>query len=165
MTNRQIIHFRRKREGKTDYKKRLEYLKSGKPRLVVRKTVNNTIVSIVEYHPDGDKIITTFNSKDLKKLGWSFSTGNIPAAYLAGFIAAKKALERNVSNAILDLGLQSSVKKGRLFAALKGALDAGLDIPHSEEAFPSEDRILGKHIESYLNVKLSDKVEEIKSKF
>jgi len=48
---------------------------------------------------------------------------------------------------------------------LKGALDAGLNVPHSEEAFPSEDRLLGKHIEEHLNVKISDKVEEIKSKF
>ncbi len=165
MTNRQIIHYRRKREGKTDYRKRLEYLKSGKPRLVVRKTVNNIIVSIVEYHPDGDKVITTFNSKDLKKHDWNFSTGNIPAAYLTGYIAAKKALQKNVSEAILDLGLQANVKKGRLFAALKGAVDAGLNVPHSEEAFPDEERIQGKHIEEHLNIKMSDKIEELKSKF
>ena len=165
MTNRQTIHYRRKREGRTDYKKRLEYLKSGKPRLVVRKTVNNTIVSIVEYHPDGDKVITTFNSKDLKKLNWDISTGNIPAAYLAGYIAAKKALGKNVKEAILDLGMQATVKKGRLFAALKGAVDAGLNIPHSEEAFPDEERLLGKHIEDHLGIKVQEKVEEIKSKF
>ena len=37
------------------------------------------------------------------------------------------------------------------FAALKGALDAGLDIPFEETALPKEDRISGKHIEDYAN--------------
>ena len=48
--------------------------------------------------------------------------------------------------AIVDFGLQS--KADRLFALVKGAIDAGLEINCPEEAFPSEDRLSGKHIPS-----------------
>lgn len=57
---------------------------------------------------------------------------------------AKKA---GIKKAVLDIGLQG--KSRRIFAALKGALDAGLDIPHGEIATPA-DMIAGKHIEAYL---------------
>ena len=34
----------------------------------------------------------------------------------------------------------------RAYAALKGMVDAGMEIPHSEEVLPSEERINGEHI-------------------
>ena len=77
-----VIQYRRKREGRTDYKKRLKMLISGIPRLVVRRTNKNIIVQVVDYSADGDKVIVTTNSSELSKLGWKHATGNIPAAYL-----------------------------------------------------------------------------------
>ena len=161
MTNRQTINYRRKREGRTDYRRRLNLLKSGKARLAVRASVNNTIVSVASFNPDGDKIVTTFHSKDLKKKGWKHGTGNLPSAYLTGYFAAKSAMEKGVSEAILDIGSHESVKGSRVFAALKGAVDAGLSVPHSEDAFPTEERLMGAHIESHLNKKIQDDVKAL----
>jgi len=63
----------------------------------------------------------------------------------------------------LDIGLQSS-NKSRFFAALKGAVDAGLKVPHSNEIFPDEDRIRGLHIKAYRNVDVDKNFDEVKNK-
>ncbi|MGM5480943.1 MAG: 50S ribosomal protein L18 [Nanobdellota archaeon] len=139
------VKYRRKREGKTYYKKRLELLKSGKPRFVVRKTNSAMILQVVEYNPDGDKVLVTFHSKQLDNYGWKYSKNSLPACYLAGLALGLKAKEK-VPEAILDLGLQSPAAGTRLYAALKGAIDAGLEIPCSESVFPPDERIRGEHI-------------------
>jgi len=154
------VKMRRRREGKTNYRKRLAYLKSGKPRAVVRKTLKYIIVQIVEYHEDGDKILVGVNSSHLRKYGWRGSFKNTPAAYLTGYLAGKLALKKGINEAVLDIGLQSPVKGSRVFAALKGLVDAGLDIPHSEEVYPSEDRIKGEHISD----DVAKMFEEVKAK-
>ncbi|ADD09308.1 50S ribosomal protein L18 [Candidatus Aciduliprofundum boonei] len=154
------VKMRRRREGKTNYRKRLAYLKSGKPRAVVRKTLRYVIVQIVEYHDDGDKILVGVNSSHLKKYGWKGSFKNTPAAYLTGYLAGKLALKKGIEEAVLDIGLQSPVKGSRVFAALKGMVDAGLYVPHSEEVYPSEDRIKGEHISE----EIAKMFEEVKAK-
>jgi len=143
-----VLQYRRKREGRTDYKKRLKMLVSGIPRLVIRQTNKNIIVQVVDYADNGDKVIVTCNSTELHKLGWKHATGNLPAAYLTGMLAAQKAKKKNVKKAIVDFGLQLK-SSSRLYAAVKGAKDNGLDIPASEEVFPSADRLSGKHIAAY----------------
>jgi len=140
------VKFRRRRESKTDYKKRLALLKSGKARLVVRKGNNSLIVEAVSYEPSGDRVRAFFSSVALKKMGWSGHTGNLPSAYLAGYTCAKKAMKAGVKEAVLDIGLLSPVHGSRPFAALKGAIDAGLKIPCDAAVFPKSDRISGKHI-------------------
>lgn len=140
-----IIQFKRRREKKTNYKKRLALLKSEKTRLVIRKSLSNISVQFVNFDSEGDKTIVTVLSTELKKLGWT-KGGNIPAAYLTGLLAGKRAKEKKIGEAILDLGLQTSTKGSRLYAALKGVLDSGVNIPHSESILPNEDRIKGKHI-------------------
>ncbi|MBD3310285.1 50S ribosomal protein L18 [Candidatus Woesearchaeota archaeon] len=144
------VPFRRKKEGRTNYKKRLALLLSNKPRLVIRKSLKNVTAQIVTYDSNGDRIITAAHSSELRKrCGWSHSTGNIPAAYLTGLLLGKKAADKDIKEAILDIGLQKSVVKGRIYAALKGALDAGMGVPHSEKVLPDEKRISGEHIKSY----------------
>ncbi len=140
------VKMRRRREGKTDYRKRLALLKSGKPRAVVRKTLKYIIVQIVDYHEDGDRVLMGVTSKKLKKYGWEGSFKNTPAAYLTGYLAGKMALKRGIKEAVLDIGLQRPVKGSKVFAVLKGMLDAGIEIPHSDNIFPSEERIRGSHI-------------------
>lgn len=140
-----IIQFKRRRNKKTNYKKRLALLKSEKTRLVIRKSLSNISVQFINFNKDGDQTIAYAFSTELKKLGWT-KGGNIPAAYLTGLLAGKKAKEKKIEEAILDLGLQTSTKGSRLYAALKGVLDSGVNIPHSESILPNGDRIKGKHI-------------------
>ena len=140
------VPYSRKKNGRTNYKKRLALLKSKLPRLVVRRSNKHMLVQLVEYIDSGDKVLFTVKSTDLKKHGWEMNTGNIPSAYLTGLLIGIKAKGQK---AILDLGLQSPIKGSRLYAALKGAIDGGLDVASSEENLPSEDRIKGKHISSY----------------
>ena len=145
---RYCVKFRRRREGKTDFKSRLALVKSRKPRMVVRKTSTNIIVQFVTYAPEGDKVLGTAISRELKTLGWKYSTKSTPAAYLTGYLASKRVAGK-VSEAVLDIGLSGPKKGSKIFAALKGALDGGIKIPHGKEIIPSEDRIKGKHIEDY----------------
>lgn len=143
------IPHRRKREGKTDYRVRLGLLKSGKPRLVVRRSLNNITCQIVKFYPQGDRVVVSADSKELKKFGWKFHCGNLPSAYLTGFLCAEKAKKHKVSEAVLDIGLYGSTPGSRLFSALKGALDGGLEIPHSEDVPPKPERLAGQHISEY----------------
>lgn len=167
------VPYRRKREGKTDYRKRLKLLLSHKPRLVIRKSLDNVIAQIIEYGEKGDKVVVSAHSNELKKLGWKFSKGNLPASYLTGLLAGAKAKRKKINEAVLDLGLQTSVKGSRIYACLKGVIDAGIKIPHEKEILPSDDRVLGKHIADYsskskqfkTNVsELPKAVEEMKKK-
>ncbi len=140
------VKFRRRRELKTDYRKRLAMLKGNKPRLVVRKSNNAMTVEVVSYEQNGDKVNAFFTSLALKKMGWSGHGGNLPAAYLAGYGCAKKSIKAGIKEAVLDIGLASPVHGSRVFASLKGAIDAGMKIPADERVFPKMDRISGKHI-------------------
>ena len=140
------VKLRRRREGKTNYYRRKRLLLSKRPRLVVRKTNANTIVQVVKASVVGDSTVASAVSSELRSHGWDANTGNVPAAYLTGLLAGLRAKSRGVKDAILDLGLNPPVKGSRVYAALKGAIDAGLEIPHNPEVFPDETRILGEHV-------------------
>ncbi len=140
------VPYRRRREGKTDFRKRLRHLKSGQPRLVVRRTLTKTIVQVAEYHPEGDRILAQATSQELAKVGWSTSTSTLPAAYLTGLLAAKRATAAGVETAILDGGLGKPSTGGKTYGALQGAMDGGLDVAHGEEVLPSGERIRGEHL-------------------
>jgi len=161
---KRFVMYRRKREGRTNYRKRLKLLMSGSPRLVIRRTNKNIIVQIVRYSDTGDAVVVTANSSELKKQGWNHATGNIPAAYLTGILAAKKALSKKTTNAIVDLGLQTPSSGSRMYAVVKGAIDAGMTIPCSEEAFPSEERLKGTHIDAYRKSAVTKDFEVVKAK-
>lgn len=144
---RRGLQKRRQRENKTNYHKRLKLLASTLPRLVVRKSSRNVSAQIIEYMPAGDKVLASTTTKELeKKYGWKSPHHNIPAAYLAGYILGKKAQKKSIKKAICDIGLHSITKGSVLFACVKGAIDAGLDVPHSESLMPPAERIEGKHL-------------------
>ena len=142
------VPLRRRREGKTDYQARKALVLSGKPRLVARNTVKNVIAQIVVAKPRGDEVLVTAHSRELKKYGWKAPTRNIPAAYLTGLLCGLKAQTKGVEEAILDIGLIAPTKGAKIFATLSGVLDAGVDVPHSDEKMV-KDRIEGKHIAEY----------------
>jgi len=103
----------------------------------------------MEHSPEGDKSIVTVTSRQLDRFGWRGPKGNIPGAYLTGLLCGVMARKAGVKSAVLDTGLQSSTRGSRIYGALKGALDAGLEIPHSPDVLPPEERIRGTHIEGY----------------
>jgi len=143
---RYTVRFRRRRSGKTNYNRRRKLLIRRIPRLVIRISNKYITAQIVNYEPIGDKTLVTVRSSELKKLGWKHDFKNLPATYLTGLLIGKKAITAGVKETILDLGLHSITKGSRLFSALKGAIDAGLNIPHDAKMFPSEERITGKFI-------------------
>lgn len=157
-----VVRYRRKREGKTDYKQRIKLVASGKPRVAIRRTGKHVIVQIIEFHPDGDKVLTTATSKELAKYGWKTHTRNTPAAYLTGLLCGKKA---KVKEAIADLGLNNSQSGGVLYAALKGVLDAGVKVPHNEKVLPKEENLTGKQIAEYAKKLDKAKYEKQFSKY
>lgn len=142
------LKFRRRRKGKTNYAKRLALLKSGKKRVVFRKSNKGIIVQLIEFSANCDKTLFSVNSNQLKKFGFPGKC-NIPSAYLAGYFLGKKALSSGISEAVFDIGTLTPVHGNRAFAALKGLVDAGLKVPCSEEVFPKQERIEGVHIEKY----------------
>lgn len=142
----QVQPLKRRRLGKTDYRQRYKLLVSGKPRLVFRKKSKNLIMQVSKYNPKGDQVITACTTSDLGKYGWNIARRNTPSAYLLGFLIGLKSKNKGIQDAVYDLGLHKATKGSIIFAALKGAVDAGLNIQHSKELFPSEDRIKGIHI-------------------
>jgi large subunit ribosomal protein L18 len=155
------VPFKRRLKGLTDYRARLKLLRSKKPRLVIRKTNTRLIAELIEYNPSGDRVLAYATTDELGKFGWNFSKKNTPSAYLLGFLIGKKALKKGVKEVVLDVGLQT--KGSRIYAFLKGAIDAGLHVPHSEDVLPSEERIKGKHIEEAVkNIKNKNQFSKVK---
>ncbi len=155
--SRYKVPFRRRREGKTDYGARLKLIGLDKHRLVVRVTGNHIIVQIIDVELSGDQTLVSAVSQELKNMGWLGSGKNTSAAYLTGFLCGKKAVKEGIEAAVMDMGLHSSTKGSRIYAVLKGAVDAGLEIPYKDVVLPDEDRIRGEHIAQY--AKSLDKAE------
>jgi len=146
---RYAVPYRRRREGRTDYKLRRALVRSGKPRAVVRLTNKYVIVQVSEADIRGDIVRASASSRELAKLGWKGGAGNLPAAYLTGVLAARRAVDRGVKEAVLDIGLRGPTKGSKVFAALKGLADSGLIVPHSDGPLPPMERINGSHIAAY----------------
>ena len=160
------VPLRRRREGKTDYRLRKKLILSGLPRLVVRGSLKHFTVQVTKAEINGDRVLASAHTKQLvRDFGWRGACGNIPAAYLTGLLAGLRAVNNGIKKAVLDIGLFSPIKGSRVFAALKGAIDAGMEIPCSEEVLPDEDRILGKHIADYALKLLESNADEYNKRF
>lgn len=145
-SKRYTVEYRRKREGKTDYKQRIKLIKGQLPKLTVRKTLKNITIQIIKYTPTGDKVLLQANTSELKKIGWKGATSNTPAAYLCGLLIAKKMKENKITNCITDLGQQTSIKGAIIYAAIKGVNDGGAKAPCSDSIYPDQERLKGSHI-------------------
>lgn len=200
------VKFRRRREGKTDYRQRKRLVcqaknkyQSPKYRLVVRFTNKQILCQIAYSLIDGDRILCQANSKELERYGLSVGLKNYAAAYCTGLLCARRLLkkiglddvyegntevdgaivsteyekkkyyvdevddDKRPFRALLDVGTKATTTGCRIFGALKGAADGGLDIPHSEKRFPGFDReskeydadmhrerIMGGHVGEYM---------------
>lgn len=157
------VKYRRRREGKTDYRSRLKRLSGGKPVFVVRILNKKIIAEIMQYSLKGDKVLVYADSQELKKkYGWKGHGGNTPSAYLTGYLCGLKAVKQNIKKAHADTGLHAKVKGASVFAAVKGAVDAGLEVPHSESVFPPEQRIKGGHISEQVAKDFDATIKKVK---
>ncbi len=154
------LAFKRKREGKTNYKTRLQLLLGKKPRLVIRKSLKHTIAQIVVYAENGDSVLATAHSNMLKKQGWNLGTGNLPAAYLTGYMLGVAAKGKTKDTINVDLGMAISIRGSRLYAVVRGAKEAGLDIACADDMLPGDDRIYGVHMKP----EVKQAVESVKKK-
>jgi len=204
--SRYQVKFRRRREGKTDYRQRKRLCtqdknkyQSPKYRLVVRFTNRQVICQIVYAQIDGDRILTSATSRELERYGLKVGLKNYASAYCTGLLVARRLLQKvglddtyegntevdgevvkteydgktyfvdevdddkKPFRALLDVGCKPTTTGCRIFGALKGAADGGLDIPHSEKRFPGYDRdakeydadmhrerIFGGHVGEYM---------------
>ena len=135
---------RRLREEKTNYRKRGTMLMGKRDFITVNISNQNTQVQILTPGMTGDKVISSAHSRYLIEKGWNGSRKSVPAAYLTGYLAGKKALGKGTKGAILYTGTKRYTQ--RMAAALKGVVDAGLKVPANEETFPPQERLNGEHL-------------------
>ena len=181
------VKWRRRRECKTDYyfRKRIisqdkRKFNSPKYRLVVRISKHNIICQFVNTNIEGDKVINASYSTKLSKFGILFGLTNFPSAYACGISLSKSILKEKSYNfpirlyknqsishktkASLDIGLTRATTGHKVFACMKGVIDGGIIIPHSEKKYPGysiekgfdplllKHRIKGEHIYDYMNI-------------
>ncbi len=158
------VQFKRKRKQKTDYKKRLNLLKSKTPRFIVRVSNNLVRTQVVIYEREGDKTVVAKTSKALKKIGWNHSLKNTPAIYLTSLMLCQDLKKKKIKDVIFDLGLKNYKAGNKIYAGLKAIIDSEINCPYNEKAFPKEDRIVGKHIDAYKKNNISKDFETIKEK-
>jgi len=230
--------FRRRREGKTDYRARKRLItqdrnkyNSPKYRLVVRFTNRHCICQIVYSEIVGDKVMAQANSAELERYGLKVGLKNYSAAYCTGLLVARRLLQKiglddvykgqityeasdeegsdedgseneyepevvstqynkrtyfveqldddkNPFHALLDVGIITTSTGSRVFGALKGATDGGLDVPHSEKRFPGYDRdskeydadvhkerIFGEHVAEYMRYLIEEDASKYNTHF
>lgn len=144
--NKRVPYLRRRKQL-TNYRKREKLIISNLPRLVVRLSNKHVNAQFINYKSDGDETITAFNSVKIK----DYAGKNLQSAYLTGLSAGLKAAKKSVKKAVLDTGLKQPVKNSRIYACLKGALDAGIQIPHDASVLPSDELIKKKNLTEAIN--------------
>ncbi len=157
---------RRRREGKTNYLKRIKLLKGEKPRVVFRRTNKYIIAQYVTSKEAQDRVEFGLTSKILLNYGWpkefKGSLKSIPASYLTGYVFGKKINEKKLKEPIIDFGTLRTIHKTKVYAFLKGLIDAGIKIKFKKEIFPEEERIKGKNLKKdfseFFN-KIKEKIE------
>ena len=157
--------FRRRRMGATDYRARKKVITSSVPLLAVRVSSKNVSAQFIRPKAEGDHVLSSAHSRNLKKLGWKGSAKSVPACYLLGLLAGKRAKEHGVEKAYLYNGLSPFVKGSRVSALVKGVKDAGVEVPMSDEAVPSEERITGKAAAEYAKSLLTEDKEKYSKVF
>jgi len=149
---------------------------SPKYRLVVRKTNKDIVCQIAYATVKSDHILSAAYSHELKNYGVKAGFKNYSASYATGLLLARRVLtklgmaskyqgylgkvdtygkyfavkeiegERRPFYVILDVGLNRTTTGAKIFAAMKGAADGGLDVPHSDKMkqFPGYNKDSGK---------------------
>jgi len=215
------VKFRRRREGKTDYRQRHKLItqdknkyNSPKYRLCVRLSNKYVLCQVIYAEIEGDKVLCSASSQELGKYGLTVGLKNYSAAYCTGLLIARRLLkqlgldevytgveeptgnivstkvegrtyfveemneDKKPFRCLLDIGIKNTTTGARMFGALKGASDGGLDIPHSNKRFPGYNRdtkaydaevhkarIFGEHIADHMRELEEDDEEMYKKHF
>ncbi|CAI0459456.1 unnamed protein product [Linum tenue] len=204
------VKYKRRRDGKTDYRARIRLINQDKNkyntpkyRFVVRFSNKDVVAQIIHSTIAGDHVMAAAYSHELSRYGLEVGHTNYAAAYCTGLLLARRVLkmleldeeyqgnveasgedytvepaDRRPFRALLDVGLVRTTTGNRVFGALKGALDGGLDIPHSEKRFAgfSKDSkqldaevhrkyLYGGHIASYMRSLQEDEPEKYQTHF
>merc|ERR1712232_746751 len=95
------VKFRRRRQGKTDYRQRKFLIiqdknkyATPKYRLVVRFSNKNITCQIVYATLTGDVVMASAYSKELPEYGLNFGLTNYAAAYCTGLLIARRILTK-----------------------------------------------------------------------
>lgn len=162
---------RRRREGKTNYTKRHKLLRQdcslyGQPknRLIVRITNTKCIITVTKSYIGGDVILCRADSTELRRFGLNFGLKNYTACYLTGLLIGKKMEHKyNATfNCILDIGLRHKTLGGRVFGAMKGAVDGGIMIPHDEKILENhESRLFNQSLVNINKKEMFTKMKEM----
>ena len=102
--------------------------------ITVNITNENTLVQILKPGMTGDTVVASAHSRYLLQKGWKGSRKSVPAAYLTGYLAGKKALGKGANDAILYTGTRRYTQ--RMAAALKGVIDAGIKYQLTKSHLP-----------------------------
>jgi len=209
------VKYRRRREGKTDYRARRKMVAQDKNkynarkfRLVVRFTNKDIIAQIIYSEIVGDKVMRCAYAHELPRYGLEVGLTNYAAAYCVGLLLARRHLkalnmdelykgkevpdgeqynvitedmeedQKNPFKAILDVGLVATTTGARVFAAMKGAVDGGLNVPHKVNRLAGYDAesksfnaevlrkyIFGGHVADYMRTLSEENPEKYKKLF
>jgi large subunit ribosomal protein L18 len=138
---------KRIRTHKTNYRKRQALLISRQNFVTVKITNQNAIAQILKPEIGGDLVKVSAHSRELRRHGWRGSLNSLPACFLLGILLGMKARQNGIESAILYIGNKAFTS--RIAACMKGIVESGLDVPVSEDTFPSRDRLNGLHIAEY----------------
>jgi large subunit ribosomal protein L18 len=157
------IHtLKRIREDRTNYRKRAAILIGRHLFITIRISDQNVAAQLLRPTPTGDIVIASAHSRELAEHGWKGAFNNLPACYLTGMLLGKKAIQKEIKDAVLYIG--NNRFTSRIAACMKGIVDAGVSMPISKESLPDEDRISGHHIAEYSHT-LKEDEDEYNSRF
>ncbi len=157
--------YRRRRMGVTDYRARKKIITSSVPLLAVRVSSKNVSAQFIKPRAVGDEVVSAAHSRNLKKLGWKGSLKSVPACYLLGLLAGKRAKEQGIEKAYLYNGLSKFVNGSRVSALVKGVKEAGVDVPMADDVAPSEESVSGKATAEYAKSLLAENKEKYSKLF
>merc|ERR1719209_280898 len=176
-----------------------------KYRMIVRFSNKDITCQIAYARLEGDRVVAAAYSHELPKYGVKVGLTNYAAAYCTGLLLARRVLKQlnldgqyegntdingevfsvednddgpGAFRACLDVGLARTTTGAKVFGAMKGAADGGLDIPHSEKRFPGYDaegsslnadvhrkHIMGLHVADYMRHLMEEDEEAYKRQF
>lgn len=176
-----------------------------KYRLIVRFTNKDVVAQIAYSTLEGDRIVAVAYAHELPKYGVKVGLTNYASAYATGLLLARRVLKKfNLADtyagqtnpdgveyhvepkadgprpfrAFLDVGLHRTTTGARIFGVLKGAVDGGIDVPHSDRRFPGYDEegkkldaavhrnyIYGGHVASYMKTLAEEDEESFNTQF
>jgi len=179
--------------------------RTPKYRLVVRRTKRDVVCQIFSSDLTHDVCVQSAYAHELRRYGVRVGLTNYAAAYCTGLLLARRinskfelkyegkteadgeeyAVEADPEDkapfkALLDVGLARTTTGSRIFGALKGAVDGGLNVPHNSKRFPGTEvdgkeikanpethkkYILAGHVADYMNKLKDDDEDSFKRQF